>query len=269
MQYTNDALVGLGKLERERLAAILRQTKATISVRETAEILGVSRQQAGKYLATLAKKGWLKRIYSGVYIPIPLESNTPDITPEDPLIIAEKLFAPCYIAGWSAAEYWNLTEQIFHSVVVMTQKQQKNYAPLIADTKYLLHLAPPKLFFGLKTIWRSNVKVQISDPTRTIVDLINNPLLAGGIRFAVDILKTYFASKEKSVDLLIEYLQKQNNGAAYKRMGFLTEKYFPNEMKLIKECRSNLTKGNAKLDSSLTCDKLVTKWKLWVPENWK
>ena len=33
---------------------------------------------------------------------------------EDPLVIAEKLFSPCYVGGWSAAEYWGITEQIFN-----------------------------------------------------------------------------------------------------------------------------------------------------------
>ena len=75
--------------------------------------------------------------------------------------------------------------------------------------------------------------------------------------------------EEKSIDLLIEYLQKLKNGAVYKRLGFLTEKYFPEENRLIDECQARLTAGNAKLDFSLNCNKLVTKWKLFVPENWK
>jgi len=269
MKYTKSPPVGLGKVERERLSAILRGTQITVSVLEAANILGMTRQKAGKLLATYAKKGWLTRIYSGVYIPVPIESDTADIVPEDPLVIAEKLFTPCYIAGWSAAEYWGLTEQIFQSIVVMIQRQQKKYQLVIKGTKYLLYLTRPSLFFGLKSVWRDNVKIQVSDPTRTIIDLMNNPALGGGIRSVVDILRNYFFSKEKSIDLLIEYLKKLNNGAAYKRLGFLIEKYFPEENRLIKECQAKLTAGNAKLDSSLDCNRLVTKWRLFVPENWK
>lgn len=269
MEYTKTPSTGLGKTERERLSAILREIKATVSVSEAANILGISRQKAGKLLATYAKKGWLSRIHRGVYIPVPIESDSADIIPEDALVIAEKLFAPCYIAGWSAAEYWGLTEQIFQSVIVMIQRQQKNYRPVIKGTEYLLHLTRKTFFFGLKTIWRNNIKIQISDPTRTIIDLINNPSLGGGIRPVADILKNYFSSESKSVGLLIEYLQKLKNGAAYKRFGFLIEKYFPQENRLIAECKKKLTTGNAKLDINLNCNKLITKWRLLVPENWK
>jgi len=189
--------------------------------------------------------------------------------PEDPFIIAETLFAPCYIAGWSAVEYWGMTEQIYSSIIVVTQREQRKYRVNIKNTEYILHLTRPALFFGLKTVWRDNVKVQISDPTRTIVDLMNNPMLGGGIRATVDVLKNYFSSEEKQIELLIEYLQQLNNGAAYKRLGFLLEKYFPQEAKLIDESQLRLTAGNAKLDNTLDCNKLVTRWKLFVPENWK
>lgn len=269
MKHTKPSLVGLGKLERERLSTILRMTQVTISVKETANILDMSHSKAGKLLATLAKKGWLARINPGIYIPVPLESPTADVMPEDSLAIAEKLFAPCYIAGWSAASYWGMTEQIFQSVVVMTQCQQKNYQPSIKDTEYLLHLAKPKHFFGLSPIWSNNVKIQVSNPTRTIIDLVNKPELGGGIRACVDILKYYFSSGDRSIDLLIEYLGILNVGATYKRMGFLIEKYYPDQARLIDECRTHLTAGNTKLDSALKCDKLVTKWRLWVPEQWK
>ncbi len=269
MKYTKMDSKGLGKIERKRLSGILRNTRGTVTALEVSNILQLPRQRAAKLLATYAKKGWLSRIQQGVYIPVPIESETTDIAPEDTFVIAEKLFAPCYISGWSAAEYWGMTDQIFRSIIVMTQQQQKNYQPVIKDTEYLLHFTKLVRFFGLKSVWRSNVKVLVSDPTRTIVDLMQNPSLGGGIRSTVDILQSYFGSKEKSIQMCIDYMQQLNNGAAYKRLGFLVEKYFADEQNLLKECKERLTTGNAKLDADLTCNKLVTKWRLLVPENWK
>ena len=34
-------------------------------------------------------------------------------------------------------------------------------------------------------------------------------------------------------------------------------------------CAQNLTAGYAKLYPAQCCEKLVTPWRLWVPENWK
>lgn len=37
--------------------------------------------------------------------------------------MAAKVFEPCYIGDWSAAECWDLTEQVFREVVVVTSRQ--------------------------------------------------------------------------------------------------------------------------------------------------
>ncbi|MDF1655688.1 MAG: type IV toxin-antitoxin system AbiEi family antitoxin domain-containing protein [Coxiellaceae bacterium] len=269
MTYTKNTPSGLGKLERKRLSSILLSTSVTITVAEAAAILNLPRQIAAKQLALFAKKGWLSRIRQGVYIPSSIEAETNEVIIEDPLLIAEKLFSPCYIAGWSAAEYWGLTDQIFSSTIVMTQQPQRKYQPEIQGTAFLLHLAQKKYFFGLNTIWRNNVKIQVSDQSRTIIDIMSNPALGGGIRMSVDILKNYFSSDAISTDNLIQYLAKRKNGAAYKRLGFLTEKFFPENTDLLCACKKNITSGNTTLDTTLKCDKLSTKWRVWVPENWK
>ncbi len=39
------------------------------------------------------------------------------------------------------------------------------------------------------------------------------------------------------------------------------------DQKHVKTCRTRLTKGYAKLDPALACKKLVTSWRLWVPDD--
>ena len=50
-------LTGIGKTDRERLTAILRNTKGTISVADTANILDVEATNAAKMLSRWTKKG--------------------------------------------------------------------------------------------------------------------------------------------------------------------------------------------------------------------
>lgn len=265
MKYT----AGLGKLERERYSALLRGTKATISVAEAAKILNLESNKAAMLLARFGRKGWLKRIVYGVYIPVPLESDTGDIVAEDPFVIAEKLFSPCYIAGMNAANYWELTEQLFRTITVMTQKQIREKTPNIAGSDYVIHSIKPSYFFGLKSVWIGNVKVNISDATRTLVDMAMFPQFCGGIRFLEDILKSYYQSKYKDMDLLIQYLEQAQNGAAIKRLGFLVEKLFTEEEKFTTFCLKNLTKGNIKISPGIECSKLIKRWRIWVPEQLK
>jgi len=58
------------------------------------------------------------------------------------------------------------------------------------------------------------------------------------------------------------------NGAVFKRLGFILEKIAPAETDLIEKCRTKLTSGNAKLDLQQRADKLITRWRLWVPKAW-
>lgn len=259
---------GLGKLDRTRLGEILRNTKGSIGVSEVSNILKSSPTDAGKILSRLAKKGWLSRIRRGLYIPIPLESRLPDISLEDPWIIAERLYAPDYIGGWSAAEYWDLTEQIFRTVVVMTRQNPRNRNPVIKGTKFMLRTVSNRAMFGISSVWKGQVKVSVSDSTKTIIDMLNDPQVGGGIRSTVDMFVNYLNSPNKNIGLLIEYAKQLSNGAVFKRLGFLLERYAENEGSAINTCRLQLTKGNAKLDPGLKADNLITRWRLWVPVSW-
>ena len=116
--------------------------------------------------------------------------------------------------------------------------------------------------------WRGQVKMNVSDQTRTVLDMLNDPALGGGIRPTVDVFKSYLKSEQKDTALLISYADRLGNGAIFKRLGFLAERFAKDEKNLIEACRSRLSAGNAKLDTSLPADRLITTWKLWVPEAW-
>ncbi len=262
-------LTGIGKTDRERMAAIIRGTKGTISVGEAARILNVGSTDAAKMLSRWAKKGWMSRIRQGFYVPVPLESRTADVPLEDPWLIAERLFSPCYIGGWSAAEYFDLTEQIFSTIMVMTVQKPRDRKPNIKGTAFMLRTISPNAMFGLKPVWRGQVKISVSDPARTILDMLAAPVLGGGIRSVKDMLGNYLRSEKSDLDLLVEYADRLNNGAVFKRLGFLLEKTAPEQTNILEQCRQKMTKGNARLDPALNNSRLVTRWRLWVPENWK
>ena len=262
-------LTGIGKTDRGRMAAIIRGTKGTVSVGEAARILNVASTDAAKMLSRWSKKGWMSRIRRGLYVSVPLESRTADVPLEDPWLIADRLFSPCYVGGWSAAEYFDLTEKIFSTVMVMTVQKPRDRRPVIKGTEFMLRTISEKAMFGLKPVWRGRVKISVSDSTRTILDMLVDPVFGGGIRSVKDMLVNYMWSENKNLEQLIEYGERLRNGAVFKRLGFLLEKTAPDKTRIIEQCRKRLTAGNTKLDPKLNNDKLITRWRLWVPENWK
>jgi predicted transcriptional regulator of viral defense system len=259
---------GLETASRTRLAKVLRATQGTITPESAAAALADTRLAASRQLARWAEQGWLQRVRRGIYVPVPLESERADAAPEDAWLIANTAFAPCFIAGWSAVEHWALTEQVFRSVCVATSGRPRHREQTIGGTVFALHTVPAAHFFGLKAVWRGATRVQVSDPSRTVLDLLATPAWGGGIRTVVDVLQAYLKSEHRNLPLLLDYAARLGNGAVFKRMGYLLQRHAPDEAQAIAACADQLTAGYTKLDPALPSVRLVTAWGLWVPAGW-
>lgn len=268
-KYTKSALAGLSGVNRQRLAQLLRKSKSSVTVAQAASVWAMKPRQAAKALAHLAAGGWLARVRRGLYIPVALEAPSPQPVVEDAWLLAKGLFDPCYIGGWSAAEHWELTEQIFNAVIVISTRRPRQRTVKVGGTEFRVKTVRQQSMFGTQEIWRSNVKVAVSTPAKTIVDLLDDPALGGGIRPVADILAAYCRSKHFKRDDLSDVCKQFNSGAVFKRLGFLLERSFPDEQVLIQLCQGGRSAGNSKLDPDLSCPRLSTRWRLWVPTNWK
>lgn len=200
-------------------------------------------------------------------MPVSLDALGAERVLDDPWVLVPALYAPCYIGGRTAAEHWDLTEQIFKDIVVVTaqlirERQQLRHGALFT----LKHLRQDKIF-GTKPVWRHQTKVPVSDVHRTIVDMLDEPSLGGGIQHVSDCLGTYLARADRDDHRLIEYADRLGNGAVFKRLGFLAERH-PEGSKLAELCLPKLTTGNAKLDPALDCPRLIAKWRIRIPQIW-
>jgi len=64
---------------------------------------------------------------------------------------------------------------------------------------------------------------------------------------------------------LLELAQREATGAAWKRLGFLAERLWPNEPKLADTARRHLSTGLARLDPGIAQrGKLSKRWRLWI-----
>ncbi len=252
---------------RQQLALLVAGTGDVIEITDAVRILKLDRTAAAKTLARWTKQGWLRRVRRGLYVPVSLDSLNSEHVLDDPWVLVKSLFEPAYIGGRTAAEYWDLTEQLFNDIVVLTtqpvrQKSQRRHGV----TFTLKHIQEDKIFGG-KMLWRGRTKVMVSDLQRTIIDMLDDPAIGGGIQHVSDCLMEYFKRKDRTDKLLIDYCDRLGNGAVFKRLGFLAEQQGENN--LADACHERITKGTIKLDPSLECKKLVTRWRLWIPERWK
>lgn len=250
-----------------RLAALLKSTSGTIRVDDVMTAIDVDREHASKLLAGWHKQGVIRRVAHGLYVPIQPSALGQTQVLEDPWVLVPELYEPGYIGGWSALEYWELTEQLFRSICVLTHKRTTYGEAIHQGVGFFIKYIPEKKLFGTKSVWRGSVKVQISDPHKTILDIIDDLNLGAGLQHTTDCLSEFVKmfDKQSDLDLLLEYTIQINNGALFKKLGFLAEKLEFNQI-FIDECRKRLTKGYAYLDKNAQNNSLITKWKLWVPE---
>jgi len=264
-EYTNIKAGGISNKNRVLLDTLNREVKNPFGIPDVSRILEISLIKARRLTAYWAARGWLTRIKRGLFMTVPLGAINPTERKEDPWIVAATIFTPCYIGGWSACEHWGLTDQIFKDIVVFTSRKVRHKRNEIHGTVYIVRSIKKEKIFGVKPVWREETKVNISDPSKTLVDILSEPYLGGGIRNVVSAVKEYFSGEDKDETKLLDYISKLGNGTAYKRLGYLLEYLKIDAPKIIKECRKNMTLGYSRLDPDLPMKKAVLRrWNLYV-----
>jgi len=253
--------------DRAILARMARASSSGIlSVAKAAAALRLDRRQAALKLAGFARRGWLVRARRGLYLLLPLEAEPgkPSVA-EDPWILAREAFAPCYIGGWSAAEHWGLTEQLFRSTLVVTGASVRAKTARLLGHEFRLFRVPRPRIDGAVLVWRGSERVAVSDRERTIVDGLRQPAICGGLRHVAQMMSAYGEAKERDFDKLIVTAKKHGSGAAWKRLGYLAEVLWPDETRLAEEARRRITKGNARLDPAIKRPgRLLRRWGILV-----
>lgn len=252
---------------RANLAAVIQAAGDVVRIDDAAQVLDITRDRASKLLSRWVKQGWLRRVGTGTYVPVQLDLlDSPQVI-QDPWILVPALFAPAYIGGRTAAEHWDLTEQIFRDIVVFTARSARQKTVERQNAIFTLKHTREEKIFGTRTVWRGQTRIAVSDVHRTIIDMLDDPEVGGGIQHVADCFGQYMKRSDRNPTKLIEYARRHGNGAIFKRLGFLAERHPQGEV-LAKEAKERLTKGHAKIDPTLKCSRLVTRWRLRVPPTW-
>lgn len=262
-------LKGFDAQYRHYFSQLAGRSQGPITIQQASLALKVPYDTAKYILARLAKSGWLFRIKQGLYIPVPPTIENGQPFAEDPWVIANALFDPCYIGGWDAVSHWDLTDQIFNHTFIYTQAPQKKSKQEYLNHIFIVHKVPKEQFFGLKIVWKKTAKLMISDPSRTIIDFLDTPHLLGGSATLYEVFSEYLKSEHKDINLLTNYALGMRNKAILKRLGFLLDYEGLMTSEINRKFLDNMSSGKVKFIPTQACPKLITKWQLWVPDRWK
>jgi predicted transcriptional regulator of viral defense system len=253
---------------RQRLGRVLRECGQLLTPQATGKALGVGASSAAKLLSRWLAQGWLTRIRRGLYASVPLEAGSSDQVLANPWVLVPRVFEPGYVGGWSAAEHWDLTEQLFASVCVITSSPVRSKAVTLQGVQFVVKHVSPAALFGTQPVWEGRTKVQISDPHKTVLDMLDDPALGGGIAHVESCLRSYLSLPTAAPEELLAYADRLGNRAVFKRLGFLLARSSSPNAELLEACARRLSSGYAKLDPALPCPRLATRWRLWIPEGW-
>ena len=202
---------------------------------------------------------------SGPLLARSLDAGDPAGWTDDPWLLAVRLYATGYIGGWSACEHWGLTDQEFRDLLVFTPDRSAPRRVLSGVTPIRAKVVRADKIFGTRTAWRRSTPVRVSDPTRTIVDLLDDPATGGGIRHVAEVLMIYFASEHRDDVLLVTYIERLGNRTAFKRLGYLLQTLGIGSTDLVDDCRSRISRGVSLLDPDAGArGPVVTKWNLRI-----
>ena len=256
---------GIGEKNRELLDLLHRKSTGPFTVADAAVLLGLERTKSRRLLAHLATCGWLSRIRQNTYAPVPLGATSPTDWREDPWVVAAKTFTPCYLGGWTACEHWGLTEQLFRGVVVMTGKRPRKSTLEVQGTSFHLKFMSDEKRFGTKTVWRGQTQIQISDPSRTVIDMLDDPGVGGGIRQIADVLASYFGEPARNDAQLLEYARRLGNRTVFKRLGYLLEACGIDAPAVAEACHKEMSTGLSLLDpTAKPAGRILKRWNLRV-----
>lgn len=265
MNVTHGSLRGISAASREALTLLNRTFNRPFDASQAADMLQLELGKTRRLLAALADGGWLARVRHGWYITVPLEAAAPSERREDPWVVAATLFAPCYIGGWSACEHWGFFNQLFSGTYVVAARKITPTDQIIQDSRFKVRSIQEHQSFGTRRVWRQSIPVEVSDPHRTIIDIMDVPGAAGGALPATQALRAYFGSELADEHLLCEYGDRLGRGALYKRLGYLVEREGLGSGEFVDACRERVSKGISSLDPSQPdVGRIVSRWQLKV-----
>lgn len=263
------SIKSIGNDYRIKLAAVLEAAKGIITPSIVSKALNLPLQESGRILSRWHTHGWIKRIKHGVYIPIAVDDMTGDSTIEDPWILVDRLYTPGYIGGFSAVKHWDFSEQLFEKTTFFTTKKIKDKYPRIGNSYFQLKNISEYKNFGTQTVWRDNVKILVSDPSKTIVDLLDDPGVVGGMRVVRDIFLEYKESTLFNPGKIVQYSEKMKNKTIYKRLGFLMETIGLYDLIIEYDLQNKISAGYSLFDPCVKNTSTTRKWNLKIPSIWK
>lgn len=234
---------------RDEIRSLLARVPEIFTNEQARLVLLKPADSVNQKLSRWAKAGYLRRIRKGVYLQVPNYIEEPQEWFGDEFKLALSTWPNSYFTGWTSANHWGLTEQVFRNLVLVTSERVRTETQSVTASKFLVkRIRKLDLTWGIVDEWRDGSKISFANPARTVLDVMTNPELGGGIRLASEFLKAYL--DDFNIHELIKDAELHCSRAGIKRLGFLLELNGYSNRFEIEKLRKRISKGIITLDPS-------------------
>ncbi len=210
----------LSRREASLLAEWERARRSSITLDELRRSVGPPAKDVVK---SLLRKRVIERIGPGIYLVKPLRSLHRPSAPSPLVAIATLLRGqPYYLGGLWAFTHHRLTTQQYVSAldVFVTRRRTRRE---IGGKRVAFHVLPARLLsYGLTTVTTEGVELRTSGVERTLLDLLDRPLLAGNMTHALALFEEGLPKADLAT--LVEHARRGSRSSTCQRLGVLLER---------------------------------------------
>lgn len=144
-------------------------------------------------------------------------------------LVVGTLLAPEGAAAYATAMRWwgwrpaaGSSGSGISSLLFITPKRKQAMRPELLGVRFELVFVKPKRVFGAVLLGEPGLRIRVTDPERTVVDMFDRSDLCGGIPAAAAALRDSWPGLD--LELLTAYLERFAGGTVPRRLGYLVER---------------------------------------------
>ena len=211
----------LGPQETKLLFTLEEKEISVFTSKDAKKILGTGSAAVLLVISGLKQKGRIRQIEKGKYLLIPARAGIEGHWTEEARVIVPHLIDEYYVGFWTAMNLWGMTEQIIHTVFVVTPKRKKKRILEFENQRYEFVTLSKKKFFGFVEAKTDKLKFNISSKEKTIIDGLMHPEYCGGIP---EVTKSIWNIRDElDWQKLLEMAKKVEINVVLRRLGYLLD----------------------------------------------